>query len=299
MRWALREMLGTAFGKVPERLGRSALRRDRPTSLPRSGRLWRFSRILGKMFTAGLLSLVMTDQGGLVNQLLQPAVSLPTILRVEVIDTWAIWIQACAAAITAIGLVTAGIWALMRFRGGRTFMKRCSIDLDCKVVGVHGKTGIRVNVRVRNCGDSLITFDTTDIAGVEVSSIDVNGWSRLEDSRWVEWQAEGEQEEGEGEDWEKRIWENKDWEMTEDLLMDCGGRFWPVSIEPNQDIVRSCLFMMPSQWAAARVRCIFALGENNRPRWIATRVVTRRSLDGMARFPQMAHILEEWKGKIK
>lgn len=46
------------------------------------------------------------------------------------IDTWPDWIQAAAAVITAIGLVTAGIWALVRFKRGRTFMERCSIDLS-------------------------------------------------------------------------------------------------------------------------------------------------------------------------
>lgn len=229
--------------------------------------------------------------------LIQLSASASGTLKVDVVDSWPVWIQAVAAAVTATGLVIAGIWALIRFRGNRTFIRRCSIDLSCKAVSLHGKTAIRVNVTVKNCGDSGVTFATIDTAGVEVSSIDIAGWRSLQDGHWIPWYRE--QDDGEDKDWEKEVWENKDGEMREDLLMDCGGRFWPVSIEPGQDIVRSCLFVMPRQWAVARVRCIFALGEECRPRWLATRVVTRPDLDGTMHFPQMARVLEKWRDGVK
>jgi hypothetical protein len=226
--------------------------------------------------------------------LVQLPLSLPTVIKVELVDTRAVWIQADAAALTAISLVIAGIWALVRFSRGRTFRKRCSIDLNCNVSNLRDKMAIRVDVTLRNCGDSRLTFDTTDTAGVEVSAIGTEDWCTMQDGHCVRWQKEIEA--GEGSDWENKVWENKDSAMTEDLLEDCGGRFWPVSLEPGQDIIRSCLFVMPEQWAAARIRCIFALGKEHRPRWIATRVITRPSPDEAMRFPNMTRILRRVDG---
>lgn len=217
------------------------------------------------------------------------AASLPGTVRVDVVDTWPVWIQASAAAVTAIGLVTAGLWALIRFRRGRTFMERCSIDLSCTVASVRGKMAIRVNVIVKNCGDSRVTFETTDPAGIEVSLISVDDWRGLQDCRWVQWQKE----ENSGD--EVKVWESEDWRMRQDLLEDCGGRFEPVSLEPGQDLSRSCLFIMPEEWVAARVRCVLAptTSRFDGPRWLATRVVTRPSLDETVRISHMGRVLRD------
>ena len=217
------------------------------------------------------------------------ATSLPGTVRVDVVDTWPVWIQAGAAAVTAIGLVTAGLWALIRFKRGRTFMERCSIDLGCTVTSVRGKMAVLVNVNVKNCGDSRVIFETTDPAGVEVSSISTEDWRALQDSRWVQWGKE----ENLGD--EVKVWESEDWRMREDLLEDCGGRFEPVSLEPGQDLSRSCLFIMPEEWVAARVRCVLAprTSDSNGPRWLATRVVTRPCLDQTVRIPQMGRVLKD------
>jgi hypothetical protein len=107
------------------------------------------------------------------------AANLPGTVQVDVIDAWPVYVQAVAAAVTAIGVVTAGVWALLRFKRGRTFMERCSIGLDCTVTDVDGKMAILVNVIVKNCGDSRVTFRTTDPAGVEVSSISTDDWRGL------------------------------------------------------------------------------------------------------------------------
>lgn len=243
--------------------------------------------------TTWVVERVLSNRG-FVRDPIQLSVSASSILNVDVIDTWPVWIQAVAAAVTAIGLVAAGIWALIRFRGNRVFIRRCSIDLDCKVVTLHGRTAIHVNVTMKNCGDSGVTFDETDIAGVEVWPIDDRSWRSQQDGSRIQWYSD--EDDDEDKDWEKEIWENKDEKMREDLLMDCGGRYLPVSIEPGQDIVRSCLFVMPQHWVAARVRCVLALGEELRPRWLATRVVTRPNLDGTVHFPQMLRLLERRRG---
>lgn len=229
--------------------------------------------------------------------LIHLADSLPATVGVDVVDTWPVWIQAGAAAVTAIGLITAGLWALIRFKRGRMFMERCSIDLSCTVVSVRGKTGILVNVIVKNCGDSQVVFETTDPAGVEVSSISTEDWRGLQDCRWVQWQKEnsGDEVKEENSGDEVKVWESEDYQMIEDLLEDCGGRLDPVSLEPGQDLSRSCLFIMPEEWVAARVRCVFALtaSRTDGPRWLATRVVTRPSLDETVRIPQMGRVLRD------
>jgi hypothetical protein len=193
--------------------------------------------------------------------------------RVDVVDTWPVWIQAGAAVITAIGLVCAGIWALVRFRRGRIFMKRCSIDLSCSVTDIHRKTGVIVNVTVTNCGDSRVVFGTTDPAGIEVTSINAESLHVPQHLGWVQWRDQ--------EDYCNEIWENKDWRMRADLLEDCGGRFEPVSLEPGQFLSRSYLFIMPEEWVAARFRCVLAptTAHSSDPKWLATQVVARPNLD--------------------
>jgi hypothetical protein len=208
----------------------------------------------------------------------QAPVRFPGTVTVHVIDTLPVWIQAAGAAITAVGLVTAGVWALILYKRGRRFMERCSIDLGCTEVSVHSKSAILVNVTVKNCGDSRVTFGTTDPAGVEVSSISTADWHGLQDSRWVQWQQDEDTN-------EEKIWESEDWRVREDLLEDCGGRFEPVSLEPGQDMSRSCLFIMPEEWATARIRCILAPANihSDSPRWLATRVVVRSSINETVR----------------
>jgi hypothetical protein len=212
---------------------------------------------------------------GSLHFLQQPSVTLPVTLRVEVADTWTAWIQAGAAAFTAAGLIAAGFWALFRFRRGRTFMPRCSIELGCAATSIRGKTALQVNVTVRNCGDSRVRFQPTDISRIEVSSVTIEEWCRLKDGRCVEWKGE-------------------DWRMREDLLAVGQERLQPVDLEPGQDLGRSCLFLMPIQWAAARVRCVLTLGEDpDKREWLATQVITRSNLnDGAHRAPIVRASLE-------
>lgn len=214
--------------------------------------------------------------GDPVGALMQLPVSPPSTIRVDVVDTLPVWIQAGAAAATAIGLIIAGLWALNLYKRGRRFMERCSIELSCDVASVHGKSAILVDVIVKNCGDSRVTFETTDPAGIEVSSISTKDWHCLQDCCWVQWQKEENVS-------KETIWESEDWRMREDILEDCGGRFEPVSLEPGQDLSRSCLFIMPNEWVAARVRCILAPAKtrSDGPRWLATRVVTRPALESL------------------
>jgi hypothetical protein len=227
--------------------------------------------------------------GDPVGNLIQVAASLPGTVQVDVIDTWPVYVQAIAASVTAIGVITAGVWALLRFKRGRTFMERCSIDLDCNVASMDGKMAILVNVVVKNCGDSRVTFETTDPAGIEVSSISTEDWRGLQDCHWIQWQKE------ENLGGEVKVWESDDWRLRKDLLEDCGGRYDAVSLEPGQDLSRSCLFMVPKEWAAARIRCVLAptTSQSEGPRWIATRVVTRPNSDEMAGNPPTGRVLRD------
>jgi hypothetical protein len=227
--------------------------------------------------------------GDLVSNLMNLVASQPGTVQVDVIDTWPVYVQAVATAVTAAGVITAGLWALLRFKRGRTFMERCSIDLDCAVANVDGKMAILVNVVVKNCGDSRVTFKTTDPAGIEISSISNEDWRGLQDCHWVQWQKEENVDDGPG------VWENDDWHVREDLLEDCGGRYETVSLEPGQDLSRSCLFIMPKEWAAARIRCVLAPTTNQSygPRWIATRVVTKSDHNETAHTPVMGRVLRD------
>jgi hypothetical protein len=88
--------------------------------------------------------------------------SSPT-LRVDVADSLATWLQAGAAVFTAVALGIAGIWAYFRFRNDRTYMPRCSIDLNCSVTMVDSRAALVVNVGVTNCGD-------TEVAGIGLAN---------------------------------------------------------------------------------------------------------------------------------
>jgi hypothetical protein len=205
----------------------------------------------------------------------QPSLALSATLRVEVVDTWATWLQAAAAAFTAAGLIAAGFWALFRFRRGRTFMPRCSIELGCAATSIQGKTALQVNVTIKNCGDSRVRFQPTDISRIEISSVNIDEWCRLKDSRCVEWK-------------------NEDWRMREDLLAVGQERVQPVDLEPGQDLGRSCLFLMPAKWTAARVRCVLTLGEDpDKREWLATQVITRSHFnDGAHRTSIVRSLLD-------
>jgi hypothetical protein len=71
-------------------------------------------------------------------------------------------------------------------------------------------------------------------------------------------------------------WPEAKWPLIEDVLAYANQRESVVEIEPTQDVRRSCMFVMPTDWAAARVRCIFRIGEERDVReWYSTVVVVR------------------------
>jgi hypothetical protein len=168
------------------------------------------------------------------------------------------WFQGIGAIATAAALIIGGIWALFRFRRARVFKPRCSIHMNCSVSSNHGRASINVDVGVSNCGDSNVVFKPLDKARIEVTVLEIDEWQRSGESQFVEWAYGG------------------DWRMRQDFLASEIGRLSAVELEPGQDTFRSCLFMMPANWAAAQVRCRLTTGEGIEKReWISTRVVVR------------------------
>jgi len=179
----------------------------------------------------------------------------PSPIQVDVIDSWANWIQAYSAAITAAGLILAGIWAFFRFRRGRTFMPRCSIDLEAVVFGRGRSSGLVVHVHVVNVGDSAVRFVDNSKGRVEVSVISPGSWKNAPRGTCIQWPA-------------------AHWALKKDLLGSQNARKRPTELEPSQDLRRSCLFRLPSDWLAAQVTCLFSLGAGDDARvWRADEIV--------------------------
>jgi hypothetical protein len=182
---------------------------------------------------------------------------LPGTLRVEVVDSWTTRLQAGASVFTAAALVAGGIWAFFRFRRGRTFKPRCSIDLNCSLAIVNSRMVLTVYASVMNCGDSILKFVPADKGRVEVSLMNVRDWSSVPTARFIKWPE-------------------ADKLMRQDVFASTGQRPGATELEPGQDMHRSCLFVMPEDWAAAQVRCLLTLGRGKKARnWFSTRVVIR------------------------
>lgn len=178
------------------------------------------------------------------------------------------WFQGIGAIVTATALVIGGFWALFRFRRARTFKPRCSIHMDCAVSSSHGKTSIDIGIAVTNCGDSNVVFRPRDKARIEIATLDTDEWQRFKESQFVEWVY-------------------GDWRMRQDFLGSEEARLSPVELEPGQDTFRSCLFMMPANWAAAQVRCRLTTGDGIEKReWISTKVVVRNKHERASYEPE-------------
>lgn len=181
----------------------------------------------------------------------------PGTLRVDVVDSWTTWLQAGAAGFTALALVVGAIWAFFRFRRGRTFKPRCTIDMNCSLATVESRMVLTVDVDVMNCGDSHVIFTPNDKGRVEVSLMSVGEWPDVPAARFINWQE-------------------ADKLMRHDIFASSGRRPGATELEPGQYMSRSCLFVMPEDWAAAQVRCLVTLGTGREGRnWFSTRVVIR------------------------
>lgn len=201
----------------------------------------------------------------------------PGLLRVDIVDSWTTWVQAGAAVFTAFALVIGGIWAYFRFRRDRTYIPRCSIDLDCSMAIVGPRLTLVVNVGITNCGVSNVMFKTDHIGRVEVSPINSHDWSRMPVGQFVEWRE-------------------SDWRMRQDFFAHAQQRRKETGLEPGQDMHRACLFVMPADWVAAQVKCLLRLGADDKaPEWVATRVMVRAALDKPSpTVPQYNGLVERW-----
>ena len=165
---------------------------------------------------------------------------------------WTDAAQAAASVTTAVALVATGGWAFFRFRSGRSYMPRCHIQLDCDT-SESRDLQLRVEAVIVNCGVSLVSFEPTDRARIEVSYV-----------------------EGQVRDVGAVSWPKATWPMIEDLLAIDGARLNLISLEPAQDIRRTVLFTLPQTWEAACVTCHISHGAGAQSReWIATSVVRR------------------------
>lgn len=72
-----------------------------------------------------------------------------------------------SSSVTAVAVVTGGIWAYFKFVRGRTFVARLSIELDGEWRRIHGMTVLHVRVRVKNIGAAKVAINQFG-SGVEV-----------------------------------------------------------------------------------------------------------------------------------
>ncbi len=206
----------------------------------------------------------MTVGGGAMHNLdffgLGPVSSSGTV-RVDVIDSLTTWLQTGAEVFTAFALVIGAVWAYFRFRQDRIYMPRCSIYLNCSVATVESRMALLVDVGVTNCGDSVLSFETTYKARVEVYPINARNWSCAPAGDFIKWRK-------------------PDSLMTEDLFAHLDLRDKATGLEPGQDVHRSFIFVLPVDWAAAQVRILLKYGKGDKaPKWTATRVVVRPTQD--------------------
>jgi len=181
----------------------------------------------------------------------------PGPIHLDVIDTLPTWINAAAAALTAIGLVVLGLWAIYRYQRGRTFRPRCSITVTPTIIRWGPGTGIAANVVIRNCGDAVLRWLPTDKARVEVALIDRDPSIHAPGSVCI-------------------TWPDSPWQLHEDLLAQEDARLDIFELEPNQDMHRGCLFQISQDWAAARVSCVVSVGEgDDRREWTSSSILMR------------------------
>jgi hypothetical protein len=85
-------------------------------------------------------------------------------------------------------------------------------------------------------------------------------------------------------------WQPATWPMIEDILAIDGERSTNVELEPDQDLKRSCLFTLPEDWGAARVRCLLTKGSGaDKREWISTRIVVRDQQHDSRQLAPISH----------
>jgi len=179
-------------------------------------------------------------------------------MRTEVPNPLPNWIPLSSAVVTAVGLIVLGGWAFFRYRRGRTFMPRCSIAVVPSLHQGEGSWNISASVKISNSGDAILELHYNDKAQVEVSYLDGLSWARAREAARIEWPE-------------------AEWRMKDDILAVKNRReLKPLSLEPRQEIHRSCLFRMPHDWSAARVTCLVTHGDGEDERaWRSSSVVVR------------------------
>lgn len=169
--------------------------------------------------------------------------------------TWTDIVQSAAATATALGLLIGGAWAIYRFRSSRSFMPRCSVQLTPTLPAQTVATTLKVDAVIGNCGTSVVVFDPADKVRIEVSVVN-DGVTPRSGTEWP----------------------RAEWPLVQDLLALDGSRVDQIELEPGQDVRRSVLFALPSDWSAARVlaRVTHGAGAETRE-WATTEIVVREA----------------------
>lgn len=90
--------------------------------------------------------------------------------------TWAEVVNKIAPAVTALVAVTGGIFAYFKFFRGRIFRSRCLLSLTPQVLQVDGDLVLRVDILIKNEGQSALRLDSGYAQRLDVFVADEAVW---------------------------------------------------------------------------------------------------------------------------
>lgn len=115
------------------------------------------------------------------------------------LDTFRSWADAVGTAVTAVAVVTGGLWAYFKFAKGRTFRPRLEIEMSGQWLKVNRTYWLQVRIRVKNIGASKVTLRQEGtglrvrvLAAAQRPAPDYARWKPagwltvLEDHAWIE-----------------------------------------------------------------------------------------------------------------
>lgn len=150
--------------------------------------------------------------------------------------------------------VVGAIWGVYRYRRGRVFRPRCCLDVAATGSELNGRYVLHIDIIIKNPGDTKIAFPEDAEALLEILPIRADA--------------------GHG----RAVWHDCPSGLSEDIFAhndekESGG--W--NLEPNEELVRSVAFNMPSDWDCCKIRLTLRAEQTKLP-WRAERVVLRNSI---------------------
>jgi hypothetical protein len=115
------------------------------------------------------------------------------------LDTFKTWADGIATIVTALALITGGIWAYFKFARGRTFRPRLEIEMSGQWLKANRKHWLQARIKVKNIGASKVMLRQNGtglkvrvLADAQSPPPDYAKWKRagwciiLEDHQWIE-----------------------------------------------------------------------------------------------------------------